>query len=101
MNPGWGQFCMTQRGQFRMAFDSLNRYALGSDPVRLKRATRLLHFRSTSPAREASDWRDVSRIVLHIDPDHEAERACRAFDSHLSRAKWVSRVGYRQLLREV
>ena len=23
MNPRWGQFFMTQRGQFRMAFDSL------------------------------------------------------------------------------
>ncbi len=22
MNPGWGQFFMTQRGQFRVAFDS-------------------------------------------------------------------------------
>ena len=21
MNPGWGQFLMTQRGQFRVAFD--------------------------------------------------------------------------------
>jgi hypothetical protein len=28
----------------------------------------------------------VSRIVLHIYPDQDAERARRAFDSHLSRA---------------
>jgi hypothetical protein len=26
MNPGWGQFFMTQRGQFRMAFDTLVDY---------------------------------------------------------------------------
>ena len=38
---------------------------------------------------EGADWREVSRIVLHIDPDDDAERARRAFDSHLSRAKWV------------
>jgi hypothetical protein len=48
---------------------------------------------------DGADWREVSRIVLHLDPDHDAERARRAFDTHLSRAKWVTRVGYRQLLR--
>jgi hypothetical protein len=25
MKPGWGQFFMTQRGQFRVAFDSQGR----------------------------------------------------------------------------
>jgi hypothetical protein len=48
---------------------------------------------------EGADWREVSRIVLHIDPEQEPYRARRAFDSHLARAKWVSSVGYRQLLR--
>ena len=46
-----------------------------------------------------ADWREVARIVLHIDPEAEGDRARRAFDSHLSRAKWVSRTGYKQLLR--
>jgi hypothetical protein len=41
----------------------------------------------------------VARIVLHIDPEAEADRARRAFDSHLSRVKWASRTGYRQRLR--
>ena len=48
---------------------------------------------------EGADWREVSRIVLHIDPEQEPDRARRAFDSHLVRAKWVARHGYRQLLR--
>jgi len=48
---------------------------------------------------EGADWREVARIVLHIDPDIEGDRARRAFDSHLSRAKWISNKGYRQLLR--
>jgi hypothetical protein len=48
---------------------------------------------------EGADWREVARIVLHIDPDTEGDRARRAFDSHLLRAKWVSNSGYRQLLR--
>ncbi len=36
---------------------------------------------------------------LHIDPDRDALGARRAYESHLARAKWVSRHGYRQLLR--
>lgn len=48
---------------------------------------------------EGADWREVSRIVLHIDPDGEPERARLAFDSHLARAKWMTVHGYRHLLR--
>ena len=44
---------------------------------------------------EGADWREVALIVLHIDPDQHAERARRAFDSHLARAKWMTR----QLIR--
>jgi Uncharacterized conserved protein (DUF2285) len=47
----------------------------------------------------SADWREVARIVSHIDPEAEPDRARRAFDSHLSRAKWIARWGYRQLLR--
>ena len=49
--------------------------------------------------RASADWREVARIVLHIDPEAEGDRARRAFDSHLARAKWISRWGYKQLLR--
>jgi len=31
---------------------------------------------------EGADWRDVARIVLHLDPEHESDRARRAFESH-------------------
>jgi len=48
---------------------------------------------------DGADWRDVSRIVLHIDPDRNADRARRAFESHLSRARWMTERGYRHLLR--
>jgi hypothetical protein len=48
---------------------------------------------------QSADWREVARIVLHIDPEQELERAQRAYDSHLARAKWMARWGYRQLLR--
>ena len=46
-----------------------------------------------------ADWRAVARIVLHLDPVHEPDRARRAFESHLSRAKWMTEHGYRLLLR--
>jgi hypothetical protein len=48
---------------------------------------------------EGADWREVARIVLHLDPEHESDRARRAFDSHLSRAKWMTEHSYRHLLR--
>jgi len=48
---------------------------------------------------EGADWLEVSQIVLHLDPDQDVERARRAFDSHLARAKWVARHGYKLLLR--
>jgi hypothetical protein len=48
---------------------------------------------------ENADWREVALIVLHIDPEREPDRARRAYDSHLARAKWMSSNGYRHLLR--
>jgi hypothetical protein len=48
---------------------------------------------------EGADWREVAHIVLHLDPDREPDRARRAFESHLARAKWMTEHGYRQLLR--
>jgi hypothetical protein len=45
-----------------------------------------------------ADWQEVASIVLHIDPIAEPDRARRAYDSHLARAKWMARYGYRQLL---
>jgi hypothetical protein len=48
---------------------------------------------------DGADWKEVARIVLHIDPDRELERARNAFDSHVARAKWMADHGYRHLLR--
>jgi hypothetical protein len=59
----------------------------------------LTYLRLLDADAEGADWLEVSRIVLHIDPDREPERARRAFDSHLARAKWMTVHGYRDLLR--
>jgi hypothetical protein len=42
---------------------------------------------------KGADWREVARIVLHLDPERESDRARRTFDSHLSRAKWMMEHG--------
>jgi hypothetical protein len=47
----------------------------------------------------SADWKEVARIVLHLDPDREPDRARKAFDSHLARAKWITEHGYRHRLR--
>jgi hypothetical protein len=49
---------------------------------------------------EGADWREVARIVLHLDPRDDSDRARTAFDSHLSRAKWMIEHGYPHLLRD-
>ena len=59
----------------------------------------LTYLRLLDADAEGADWREVSRIVLHMDPDREPERARMAFDSHLARAKWMTVHGYRDLLR--
>ena len=48
---------------------------------------------------EGADWTEVARIVLHIDPTAEPERAKRAWESHLARAKWMTEQGHAHLLK--
>jgi hypothetical protein len=58
----------------------------------------LTYLRLLDAHAEGIDWREVSRVVLHLDPDIECDRVRKAFDSHLSRAKWMREHGYRHLL---
>ena len=48
---------------------------------------------------EGADWKEVAKIVLHIDPAREPDRARRAWESHLARARWMTQNGYRHLLQ--
>ena len=41
---------------------------------------------------------EIARMVLRLDREHECYRVRKAFDSHLSRAKWMTEHGYRHLL---
>ena len=48
---------------------------------------------------DGADWREVASIVLNLDVEKDQGRAKRVWQSHLARAKWMTEIGYRQLLR--
>jgi hypothetical protein len=50
----------------------------------------ITYMRVLDADQQGADWREVSRIVLRIDPDTEADRARIGFESHLSRARWMT-----------
>lgn len=47
---------------------------------------------------DEADWREVARIVLHRDPTVGRTRAC--WESHLARAQWMTKTGYRKILEQ-
>jgi hypothetical protein len=59
----------------------------------------ITYLRMLEADKEGADWREVAQIVLHINPELEHDRAKCAFDTHLTRAKWMTEHGYRHLLR--
>ena len=59
----------------------------------------VVYLRLLDASADGASPNEMARIVLGIDPTKEPQRAERAVDSHLRRARWMSRVGYRQLLR--
>jgi hypothetical protein len=57
------------------------------------------YLRLLDAAAEGVDWKEVARIVLHLDPEREPDRARRAWETHLARARWMTEHGYRHLIR--
>lgn len=57
------------------------------------------YLRLLDAAAEAADWREVVRIVFQLDPELEPHRARLIYDTHLSRARWMTEKGFRDLLR--
>ena len=57
------------------------------------------YLRLLDAAEEGADWREVVQIIFGLDPQHELDRARSVHDSHLARARWMSRTGYRDLVR--
>ena len=71
------------------AFDHLTDY----DRRHLKTYARLL-----DAAADDACWEEVAEVVLGLDPTIEPDRSRRIHESHLERARWMTRVGYRDLL---
>ena len=49
---------------------------------------------------DGADWKEVAHIVLHRDPVGDEARTRRCWESHLARAEWFSREGYRRILEQ-
>ncbi|KUM25205.1 hypothetical protein AU467_04285 [Mesorhizobium loti] len=50
--------------------------------------------------KDGADWTEVARIVLHRDPATDEKRTRRCWESHLARAHWMTKHGYRQILEQ-
>jgi hypothetical protein len=59
----------------------------------------ITYLRLLDAEQAGADWREVAKIVLHLDPALDEARAKRAWESHLARAHWLSENGYRQMWR--
>lgn len=49
---------------------------------------------------EGADWREAVSIIFGIDPAKEPDRAHAVHENHLARAHWMTRSGYRHLLKK-
>lgn len=58
------------------------------------------YMRLLDASRDGADWREVARIVLHRDPLIEEARSRHCWESHLARAQWLSKGGYRKILEQ-
>jgi hypothetical protein len=58
----------------------------------------IVYVRLLDASADGATNEEMSRIVLGIDPVSEPDRARRALDSHLRRARWMTERGYRDLL---
>ena len=60
----------------------------------------LTYLRLLDAETDGADWHEVARIVLHRDPVIEAERTRLCWRSHLDRARWMTKTGYRKILEK-
>lgn len=57
-----------------------------------------LYLRLLDAAEAGADWREVVTVVFGLDPAQDPERSQAMHASHLERARWISRQGYRDLV---
>lgn len=77
---------------------------VSDEPLNVERLTDydrlhlITYLRLLDADQDGAAWQEVAQIVLKIDPEAEPTRARHAYDTHLARAKWMTRSGYRHLL---
>ncbi len=62
------------------------------------RAHTATYLRLLDAAKQGAPWEEASQIVLGIDPHREPARAKRAYDTHFTRARWLTEHGYKEFL---
>lgn len=58
----------------------------------------VVYLRLLDASKEGASEEEMSCVVLGIDSANEPERARKALKSHLKRARWMTEMGYRDLL---
>ena len=69
----------------------------GEEVTAYDRAHMALYLRLFDAAQEGADWREVVEVLFGLDPDAEPVRCRHVYDSHLARARWMVRQGFREL----
>jgi hypothetical protein len=59
----------------------------------------VIYLRLLDADADHASWQEAAHLILQINPALEPDRARLAFESHLSRAKWMMAQGYSQLLQ--
>jgi hypothetical protein len=58
-----------------------------------------LYARLLDADEEGAEWTEVVQILFGLDPKRDADRARGVYDSHLSRAVWMTQHGFVDLIR--
>jgi hypothetical protein len=72
----------------------------GPDITRYDEAHFVTYLRLLDAEAEGAHWAEVARIVLHRDPIADETRTRRCWESHLARAQWMTKHGYRRILEQ-
>jgi len=57
-----------------------------------------VYLRLLDAEKDQADWREVARLVLKRDAASAEASVRRCWESHLSRARWMTTTGYRLML---
>jgi hypothetical protein len=58
-----------------------------------------IYLRLLMAEEEGADWREVVRVLFGLDSAADPQRAKIVHESHLARAHWITKTGYRHLLQ--